>query len=101
MVRGLVPAMPAEKYIHQQIEKRIIRPRTESDFKTTNIVRNHAWKISQCYVVETIKTPDYKNSFFPRTIINWNNLEEDVITSDTVAAFRSKLVADCAAENIF
>ena len=49
------------------------------------------------HIVETTKTPAYKNSSFPRTIINWNNLEEDVITSDTVAAFRSKLVADCAA----
>ena len=38
MVRVLVPAaVPAEKYIHQQIGKRKITPRTESD-----IVRNHA-----------------------------------------------------------
>ena len=41
MVRGLVPAIPEDKYIHQQIGKRKIRPRTESDFKTTNSVRNH------------------------------------------------------------
>ena len=73
----------------------------ELDFKTTNIVQNHARKNVQCYVVETTKTPAYRNSFFPRTIINWNNLEEDTITSDTIAAFRSKLVADCAASKQF
>ena len=74
---------------------------TESTFKTTNIVRNHTRKNSPSYIVETTKTPAYKNSFFPRTIINWNNLEKGVITSDTVAAFCSKLVADSAAGKIF
>ena len=33
MVRGLVLAIPAEKYIHQQIGKRKMRPRIELDFK--------------------------------------------------------------------
>ena len=35
------------------------------------------------------KTEQYKNSFFVRTVADWNKLEDTVITADSVTAFSS------------
>jgi len=35
------------------------------------------------------KTEQYKNSFFIRTVANWNKLEGTVVTADSVTAFTS------------
>ena len=35
----------------------------------------------------------YKNSFFPKTIIDWNHLEEDLVPAETVDSFRKAVFA--------
>ena len=35
------------------------------------------------------KTEQYKNSFFVRTVADWNKLEYMVVTADSVTAFSS------------
>ena len=35
------------------------------------------------------KTEQYKNSFFVRTVADWNKLEDTVVTADSVTAFSS------------
>ena len=35
------------------------------------------------------KTEQYKNSFFVRTVADWNKLEDEVDTADSVTAFSS------------
>ena len=35
------------------------------------------------------KTERYKSSFFVRTVADWNKLEDNVVTADSVTAFSS------------
>ena len=37
------------------------------------------------------KTEQYKNSFFVRTVADWNKLEDTAVTADSVTAFSSAL----------
>ena len=34
------------------------------------------------------KTEIHKNSFFPRTIIDWNHLDDNIVRAETVDSFR-------------
>lgn len=38
-----------------------------------------------------VRTSSFQNSFIPRTIHDWNNLNKDIKASDTLATFTSKL----------
>ena len=44
--------------------------------------------------VESANTDIYKNSFFPRTIIDWNNLPQSAIDCDTVENFKRTISRD-------
>ena len=39
----------------------------------------------------TAKTDAFKNSYFPKTIKEWNNLDSQVVISDTVDTFRERI----------
>ncbi|KAK7103646.1 hypothetical protein V1264_018511 [Littorina saxatilis] len=91
VVRGLVPAVPPEKFIQQQKSKRQVKQRVNKDFTSSATVRNITRNNSQCFTVECTKTPVYKYSFFTRTVIDWNNLDDNTIQSSTVNEFRGKL----------
>ena len=54
--------------------------------KTNYIVTDHARNNSQSYRVDLTKTVVYKYSFFPRTTIDWNNLEQEIVSSKTLAS---------------
>ena len=42
------------------------------------------------------KTPQFKNSFSPRTLIDWNNVLDTTTSLASVPSFRSQVVADLA-----
>ena len=44
--------------------------------------------------VESANSDIYKNSFFPRTIIDWNNLPQSAIDCDTVENFKRTISRD-------
>ncbi len=48
---------------------------------------------SNQYKFKTIflNSTQYKNSFVPRTIIDWNKLSCDTVSAETVAAFKSRI----------
>ena len=37
------------------------------------------------------RTNNYKYSFFPRTILDWNELDIDIVPSTTIASFKERL----------
>ena len=43
------------------------------------------------YQVPKFKTDYRKESFFPRTIKDWNNLSSDIVSADTLDIFRAKV----------
>ena len=83
-VRGLTPALPANEFLTPISSGRPIKPWigwNPTDFKTTNIVINHARNNSQSYTVDPRKTAIDRYSFFPgsRPTIDWNNLEREIV----------------------
>ena len=43
------------------------------------------------YQVPKFKTDYRKESFFPRTINDWNNLPPDIVTAETLEIFKAKV----------
>ena len=73
--RGLVPAIPKTDYLTPVTEKRKIKAKTFSDCETTNFVTNQQRLHDDCYIPIVGTSIIYKNSFFPRTISQWNQLD--------------------------
>ncbi|KAK7480968.1 hypothetical protein BaRGS_00027783 [Batillaria attramentaria] len=95
VVEGLVPAIPPDKFLIPQKPGRRIRPRTyQSTSHTNNPVENYIRNNDRCFAVPRCNTEQYKQSFFPRTIIAWNRLDDTVVHSDSVECFKSALAAD-------
>ena len=90
IVRGLTPTTLANEFLTSINSKRLIKLRNPMDFKTTNIVADHARNNSQSYRVDPTKTAVYRYSFFPRTTIDWNNLEQEMVSSKTSESFTTQ-----------
>ena len=91
IVRGLTHAIPANEFLTPVNSKRLIKPRNPTDFKTTNRVIDHARNNSHSYRVDPLKTAVYRYSFFPRTTIDWNNLEQEIVRSKTSESFKTQI----------
>ena len=52
-----------------------------------NLTRGHLFKISKPSINKSLRL----NMFPVRSIDNWNNLSEDIVLSDSVASFKTKL----------
>ena len=64
---------------------------------------DHARNNSQSYTtyrVDPSETAVYRYSFFPRTtiVIDWNNLEQEIISSKTLKSFKTQI--SCCPQNI-
>ena len=91
VVEGLVPAIPVDDFLKQQKPKRHIRPRKYSDHISKNIVDRHSVNNNRCFVIENCKTEQLKQSFFVRTVVEWNQLDTGVVRAETVESFRDAL----------
>ena len=91
VVEGLVPPIPPEDFLQPLRQKRHIRATKYSDYVTTNIIDRQVIKNDRGYKVDQSKTDQYKNSFFVRTAIEWNHLENSVVHAETVEGFKAAL----------
>ena len=88
---SLVPALPENQFISKISNKRQIKPRTFEDHVTSNITHRQARLNNNCYQIQTSNSLQRQNSFFPRTVVDWNNLDQETINAQTPEAFRHKL----------
>ena len=95
VAEGLVPAMPPLAYLTPIRGKRLIRPKQFTDCVSSNIITKQAVNHHKCYQTIQCKSDTYKNSFFPKTVIDWNNLDTKVVCAETVQSFRGALT-QCA-----
>ena len=65
------------------------RPTTFKDCDSDNTIARHEMRNSCGFKISDSKTEQYKNSFFVRTVADWNKLEDTVVTADSVTAFSS------------
>ena len=68
-----------------------LRPRTLKDSKNQNIVAQFSRNNLHCFKVELGKTDVYKNSFFPRIVRDWNNLDESTASAESTEEFKDLL----------
>ena len=90
---GLIPAIPAEPFLTPVRKKRQIKTTSRSDFTSSSSIRRFARNNSRCFSLGSAKTDTYRNSFFIRTVSDWNSLTEEVVSAKLVEEFRSLLLA--------
>ena len=95
VVEGQVPALPCHDILTKIRGKRQIKPKQFKNCVTTNPIDNQETNNSKCFKTITTRTLQYKNSFFPRTIIEWNKLEDSVVHSKTVTEFKTSVLRCC------
>ena len=88
VVEGLVPALQTHDYLTPFRGKRQIKSKQFKDCDTHNIIYRQVTNNSRCFKSVQCKSELFKNSFFPKTIIDWNHLEEKVVRAETVKGFR-------------
>ena len=62
-----------------------------SDRETRNIFDRHTIKNNRGYIAEICKTEQLKQSFFIRTVVDWNHLDSAMEQADTVESFKHAL----------
>ena len=88
VVEELVPALQCHDYLAPVRGKRQIKSKQFTDCISKNIIDRQSTSNSKCFKTVQCNTELFKNSFFPRTIIDWNHLEESVVCAETVNSFR-------------
>ena len=93
IIGGTVLAINADKYMHfiPQRTKRQIKARQFQNFQSTNIVENSVTNNSKCFKVPNLTAETFRNSFFVKTAILWNQLDDSVVTTETVEGFKPAL----------
>ena len=89
VVEGLVPALQIHDYLTPDRGKRQFKTRQFKDCVTHNIIDSQTTNNCRCFKIVQCKTELFRNSFFPKTIIYWNHLEDCVVRAETVNGFRT------------
>ena len=93
VAEGLAPAIPPDRFLSPQRPNRIIRPPHRPDYIVQNPVHDQSRNHDRCFTVPRCNTEQYKQSFFPRTIIAWNKLSSSAVHASSPEAFKSALAA--------
>ncbi|XP_070198630.1 uncharacterized protein [Littorina saxatilis] len=92
IINGLVPALPPDSFLTPvSVSRRRVKPKAYEGYESQNILQRQATNNSRCFKAPTSKTDQYRNSFFIKTVIEWNNLSEATVTLTTPSAFSSAL----------
>ena len=98
VVEGLVPAIPPHKFVTQQRPSRQIRSTRNTHYITQNIVEQYTRNNNRCYTIKPCRTDQYRNSFFHRTVIDWNHLDNSTVNADSITTFK-RLVSEQVASS--
>jgi hypothetical protein len=91
VVEGLVPAIKPEDYLTKGRQRRTIKPKRFVDYVNTNIVENSVKNNTKSFDIIQCNTEQYRNSFFNKTILEWNHLEENIVSATSIESFKSAL----------
>ena len=93
VVKGLVPAMPAGTFFIPPKQGCQIRSSRIKDFVSRNLVENYIQNNDRLHTVLHSNTEQYKHSFFSRTVIAWNCIDNSIVHSESTDCFKSALAA--------
>ena len=93
IANNLVPALPENNFMSKISNKIQIKPKLFKDHVISNIAHRQARQNNKCYQAQppNPQSPQRQNSFFPKTIIEWNQLDQETIDSKTPEGFRRRL----------
>ena len=91
VAEGQIPAMSSSDFITRNEGKRQIRPKKFDNCISTNIVTRQSRINSKSIKIPEAKSEQYNNSFFVRTAIDWNNLDENIVQSKTTEDFKTAI----------
>lgn len=74
-------------HLYNAINNRLALPLHEATTLKTSRTRGH----QQQFQIQHCSTNILKFSFFPRTILDWNQLPSEIITADSVTSFKAQL----------
>ena len=95
VVEGVMPAIPSSSYFEPVPNKRRIRAIRFIEFEeSTNIMTSHELNNNKCFSTKRCNTNIYRNSFFVRTVHDWNQLDNSTVSVTSVEAFRACLSRD-------
>ncbi|KAH3718726.1 hypothetical protein DPMN_061532 [Dreissena polymorpha] len=86
----LVPAIPPDEYIQPAKNKRQVKVKTDKDL-TTNIIERYSINNNRGLKVKSVNTEQYKNSFFIKTAVDWNHLDNNIACAHTIGGFKTAL----------
>ena len=91
---NLLPSMKSENFLVPSVKgKRPIKLKVYEDCEQFNILDKHLVKNNKGYSVkDRIRSVQYENSFFVRTIIEWNHLDNVTVFNPTVEGFKRSLL---------
>ena len=72
-------------------EKRKVKPKSFKDFQAKNIISKQSRLNTYCNEIKEYKIPQREHSFFIRTAIEWNSLDQATIEAKTPEAFKQSL----------
>ena len=80
-------------YLKKARPKRSITAKKFENYQATNIVEKQVKNNTKCFDLPSNKTHQFSklNSFFAKTLINWNHLEDSVVCATSVESFKSAL----------
>ena len=67
-----------------------IKPKRFDDYVNTNIVENSVKNNTKSFDRIQCNTEQYRNSFFKRPILDWNHLEENIVSATSVERIMKK-----------
>ena len=92
VAEGLIPSLPPDKYLKTIKNKRHIKPKKFSDHISTNIVETYCTNNSRPFQIPPNNGSEiYKNSFFVKTIPEWNGLANNIVIAESVDTFKTRL----------
>ncbi len=91
VVEGKIPAIPPEKFLTVERPKRQIKAKKFEDYVSDNLVEKFTANHDRAYKYKQCNTKQLENSFFVRTVLDWNNLDSASVHADSVEAFKTSL----------
>ena len=92
IAEGMIPSLPPDKHLIPTKNKRNIIPKKFSDCETHNIVDQYVTNNSRSFQIPSNNgSVVYKNSFFLKTIPEWNGLANNIVVAESLEAFKTRL----------
>ena len=90
-----LPAICPDDYIKPITNsRRRGKPARLNDFITHESLERSGRKNDKCFQILNGKTDQFVNSFIPRTVVDWNNLNNDIVHSPSANSFRARLLQE-------